>query len=71
MPMQIAPPRQGWQEFDVGGEIIPIVDDESCDFLCSKEQKLAELIEIEAHRQGMAGGDAGGRWAQLLTFHVD
>jgi len=54
-----------------GGMISPIVDDESCDFLCSEEQTLAELIEIEAHRQGMAGGDAGGRWAQLLTFHVD
>jgi hypothetical protein len=51
--------------------ISPIVDDEGCDFLCSEEQKSAELIEIEAHRQGMAGGDAGGRWAQLLTFHVD
>jgi hypothetical protein len=54
-----------------GGMISPIVDDEGCDFLCSEEQKSAELIEIEAHRQGMAGGDAGGRWAQLLTFHVD
>jgi hypothetical protein len=54
-----------------GGMISPIVDDESCDFLCSEEQTLAELIEIQAHLQGMAGGDAGGRrWAQL-TFHVD
>lgn len=58
--MQPAPPRQGWQEFDVGGMISPIVDDEGCDFLCSEKHTLAELIEIEARRQGMAGGDAGG-----------
>ena len=54
-----------------GGMISPIVDNESCDFLCIKKQTLAELIEMFAHRQGMAGGNAGGRWAQLLTFHVD
>lgn len=69
-PMQAAPPRQGWQEFDVGGMISPIVDDEGCDFLCIEKQTLAEVIETEAHRQGMAGDDAGGRRAQLLTFHV-
>lgn len=43
-----------------GGMISPIVDDEGCDFLCSEEQTLAELRGIEAHRQGMAGGGAGG-----------
>lgn len=46
-----------------GGMISPIVDDEGCDFLYSGKQTLAELIEIEAHLQGMAGGDARGRWA--------
>ena len=51
--------------------ISPIVDDEGCDFLCSERQTLAELIETVVHRQGMAGGDTRGRWAQLLTFHVD
>lgn len=58
--MPTAPPRQGWQEFDVGGMISPIVDDEGCDFLYGGRQMLAELIEIEAHGQRMAGGDAGG-----------
>lgn len=38
----------------------PIVDDEGCDFLCIEKQTLAGLIEIDAHRQGMGGGDAGG-----------
>ena len=51
--------------------ISPIVDDEGCDFLCIEKQRLAELVEIDAHRQGMGGGDAWGRWAQLLTFHVE
>jgi hypothetical protein len=37
----------------------PIVDDEGCDFLCIEKQTLAGLLEIDAHRQGMGGGDAG------------
>jgi hypothetical protein len=31
--VRIAPPQQGWQELQFGGSS-PIVDDESCDFLC-------------------------------------
>ena len=42
-----------------GGMVSPIVNDESCDFLCIEKQPLAELFEMFARRQGIAGGDAG------------
>jgi hypothetical protein len=48
----------------------PIVDDEGCDFLCTRQQTLAELIEtdgayIEGAEDAVEGGGLG-----LLTFHV-
>ena len=35
-----------------GGANSPIVDDEGCDFLCSRQYRLAELIEIESRVDG-------------------
>ena len=43
-----APPQQGWQVLGVWDANSPIVDDESCDFLCRGRGMLAELIEIDA-----------------------
>ena len=47
--MRTTPPLlQGWRCLVSGGANSPIVDDESCDFLCSGRDTLAELIEIDA-----------------------
>jgi len=44
-----SPSTAGMAVFGIGGVAnSPIVDDESCDFLCSGRARLAELIEIDA-----------------------
>lgn len=66
-----APPQQGWRYWASGGANSPIVDDEGCDFLCSGQSRLAELIEIE----GMVDGDGQdtGRsgWSCLPSMLID
>jgi hypothetical protein len=53
---RIAPPQQGWLVLGVEHGHSPIVDDESCDFLCRGTRELAECIEID----GMVIED--GQW---------
>jgi hypothetical protein len=47
----------------------PIVDNESCDFLCRGRWRLAELIEIDTVT--VDDGEGRERRGQLLTLHVD
>jgi hypothetical protein len=48
----------------------PIVDDEGCDFLCTGQQTLAELIETDGACIESAGDAVEDDGLGLLTFHV-
>jgi hypothetical protein len=65
----------GGRNWGGGSIILPIVDDEGCDFLCGGEEKLAKSRETGAAEAGVAedkwrAGVLTSVGLRLLTFHV-